>query len=247
MPLVLLGLGGNTGDVRQTCARALELLGTNGTTVVRVSSWHATAPAGGPTDQTAYVNGAAVVRSTLTPVALLQHLQRTEEALGRQRTTRWGPRTIDIDILLYDDLELVTPELTVPHPRLECRLFALDPACEIAADWVHPIHGWTLSRIREHLRTTSRRLAICGSGSEQACGQLRSEAAEQGWELLTGWHSTARVQAVLTQGRTANKDVAIAQYDRLRREPSSPPVLWIDSSDPAWQQAELQAVLVAAR
>jgi pantoate--beta-alanine ligase len=142
MPKVLLALGSNLGDRAATLDQAVELLRqVAGVTVLRVSRWHEADPVGGPSGQGAYLNGAALLETTLEPGALLAELQRIENQLGRVRTERWGPRTLDLDLLLYDALVMSSVSLTIPHPRMSERRFVLLPAAEIAPDMIHPVSG----------------------------------------------------------------------------------------------------------
>jgi 2-amino-4-hydroxy-6-hydroxymethyldihydropteridine diphosphokinase len=129
---------------------------------IRHSSWHETPPIGGPADQGPYLNGAARVETSLDPQALLRTLAGIETSLGRQRTERWGSRTIDLDLLLYDRLVCRTPLLTIPHPRMAWRRFVLRPAVEVAASMLHPTTGWTVSRLLDHLDSALPYVAITG-------------------------------------------------------------------------------------
>ena len=141
---VLLGLGGNVGDAAATIAAALARLEESGVAIVARSSLYRTAP-WGKTDQPPFVNACAVVRTDLAPRALLARILAVEIDLGRQRGERWGPRTIDIDILDYDGLALDEPGLTLPHPHLTERAFVLIPLAEIAPDRVvagRPVRDW---------------------------------------------------------------------------------------------------------
>jgi pantoate--beta-alanine ligase len=142
MPQALLALGSNLGDRAATLDRAIELLRqVAGTVVLRVSRWHETDPVGGTSGQGASLNGAAIVQTSLDPHALLGELQRIENQLGRVRAERWGPRTIDLDLLLFDALVMNTDRLTIPHPRMTQRRFVLLPAAEIAPEMIHPVSG----------------------------------------------------------------------------------------------------------
>jgi 2-amino-4-hydroxy-6-hydroxymethyldihydropteridine diphosphokinase len=133
--LVYLGLGSNLGDRDVTLRAAVERLAP-AVRVTRVSSVWDTAPLL-VEDQPRFHNAAAVGVTRLEPLALLHELKRIETALGRIPGPRYGPRPVDIDILLYDDLILTSPELTIPHPGLAERAFALAPLAEIAPTaWV---------------------------------------------------------------------------------------------------------------
>jgi 2-amino-4-hydroxy-6-hydroxymethyldihydropteridine diphosphokinase len=137
--LVYLGLGSNLGERDALLRGALERLAPD-VRVTRVSSIWDTAPLL-ITDQPRFHNAVVEGLTTLEPLALLRLLKGIERALGRQPGPRYGPRPVDIDILLYDDLILDTPELTIPHPRLAERAFALAPLAEIAPHVWHPALG----------------------------------------------------------------------------------------------------------
>lgn len=136
-----VGLGSNLGDREATLARAVELLEeAEGISVVGISTLHETEP-WGPVEQPAYLNGVVAVETVLRPRELLDALLDVEHLLGRIRRERWGPRTIDLDLLLYGDEIVDEPGLTVPHPRLHERRFALEPLADLAPDAVIPGHG----------------------------------------------------------------------------------------------------------
>ncbi len=134
----LLALGGNVGEVRGNFDRAIALLcdGTAVRLVARSSDYRT--PPWGVTDQPPFVNAVIAVATSLTPHQLLARALEVERDLGRDRARerRWGPRTVDIDLLAYDDLVLQDADLTLPHPRLFERAFVLLPLAEIAADRV---------------------------------------------------------------------------------------------------------------
>lgn len=136
-----IGLGANLADREGTIEQAVGLLGAEpGIEVVSVSSLRETEP-WGRVAQPAFVNGAVAVETTLEPRALLGVLLDVERRLGRVRDERWGPRTIDLDLLLYGDVVLDEPGLTVPHPRLHERAFALEPLQELDPELAVPGRG----------------------------------------------------------------------------------------------------------
>jgi 2-amino-4-hydroxy-6-hydroxymethyldihydropteridine diphosphokinase len=140
MALALIALGSNLGDRRDNLRRALDALRAQpGIIVERVSSLYETAPVGGPPGQGLYLNAAAALRTESSPDDLLRLLFDIETSLGRVRAERDGPRTIDLDLLFYDDVIRDEPTLTLPHPRLHQRLFVLQPLAEIAPGVVHPV------------------------------------------------------------------------------------------------------------
>jgi len=123
-----LGLGSNLGDRRANLAGAVRRLGDAGP-LVAVSSLYATAPIGGPT-QGPFLNAVLVVETLLPPRALLDLGRAAEREAGRRRLVRWGPRSLDVDLLLYEGRKVDEPGLVVPHPRLAARRFALEPLVE---------------------------------------------------------------------------------------------------------------------
>jgi len=141
--IAFVGLGGNLGDAIATLrAAVLALDGLPHTRVVRASRWFRT-PAWGVQDQADFINGAAMLETTLDARALLDALLATERQFGRERdpTQRWGPRTLDLDLLLYADEVIDVPGLRLPHPHLHERAFALVPLLEIAPAILIPGHG----------------------------------------------------------------------------------------------------------
>jgi 2-amino-4-hydroxy-6-hydroxymethyldihydropteridine diphosphokinase len=137
-----IGLGGNADDSRRLLAAAVErLAATSGLTVLQVSRIYRSAP-WGMKDQPDFVNAVAQVESDLRPEALLGILQQTEQALGRIRKgPRWGPRSIDLDLLTCDDTELETDRLRLPHPRMHERAFVLVPLLELEPSFRIPGRG----------------------------------------------------------------------------------------------------------
>jgi 2-amino-4-hydroxy-6-hydroxymethyldihydropteridine diphosphokinase len=131
MPLAYIGLGANLGDREATLRRAIGLLSEEAEVrLVAVSSLRETEPVG-VVDQPRFLNGAVAVETTLPPWELLETMLRLERQLGRVRGERWGPRTIDLDLLLYGEEVVDEPGLRVPHPHLHERRFALEPLAEL--------------------------------------------------------------------------------------------------------------------
>jgi 2-amino-4-hydroxy-6-hydroxymethyldihydropteridine diphosphokinase len=147
-------LGSNLGGKRSNLRQALGLLEAE-CRVLAVSSFYRTAPVG-YREQDWFLNCAARVETERSPQELLEFIQRIEAQLGRERTIPNGPRTIDIDILLFDSVVIDTGGLTIPHPRMHERLFVLAPLCEIAAAVVHPVLGATIGDLRRNLPASYR-------------------------------------------------------------------------------------------
>jgi 2-amino-4-hydroxy-6-hydroxymethyldihydropteridine diphosphokinase len=140
---IYLSLGSNLGDREAHLRAALHALG-GALNIRQVSSLFLTDPVG-VTHQPEFANLALEADTSLEPLELLREVKRVEHEVGRRPTFRWGPRVVDIDILLYDDLVLETPELTIPHREMTRRAFVLLPLAEIAPQVVHPIERRTIS------------------------------------------------------------------------------------------------------
>lgn len=164
MSICLIGLGANVGSRRETLNRAIaDLSALPQTRLIAISPWLETGAVGGPAGQGDFLNGAATFETSLAPAVLHHHMKQVEAALGRQRQVRWGPRTVDLDLLLYDLLVIDEPELQVPHPRMAWRRFVLEPAAAVAADMIHPTIGWSVDGLLDHLNTTLPYVAIAGA------------------------------------------------------------------------------------
>ncbi len=153
MTIAYIGLGSNLGDREENLRKALEVLGAmEGIEVREVSEFIETRPAGGPS-QPPFLNGAAAISTELPPQRLLAALQRAEREAGRvPRGVRWGPREADLDLILYGDLVLSTPDLEIPHPRFRDRLFVLEPLASIAPQGRDPVTGETIEDLLRRLR-----------------------------------------------------------------------------------------------
>jgi len=151
MPVIAyIGIGSNIGDAAAHCRKAIELLSEAGR-VVRVSSFYHTEPVGRH-EQDDFINAVAAVETDRSPDDLLNVCHAIEDRLGRKRDVRWGPRTADLDILLYGDLVIERPELTVPHPQMALRKFVLAPLVEVAPDAMHPRLRRTASQLYRELK-----------------------------------------------------------------------------------------------
>ncbi|SKA87634.1 dihydroneopterin aldolase / 2-amino-4-hydroxy-6-hydroxymethyldihydropteridine diphosphokinase [Clostridium sp. USBA 49] len=145
-----IGLGSNMGDKEENIKKALEYINTDKCRVEKVSNIYNTKPVG-YLDQDEFLNCAAEIKTLLTPEELIRFLLNIEKELKRERIIKWGPRTIDLDVLLYDDIITSSEEITVPHPRMHERLFVLKPLSDIAPYLIHPILNKRIISLEEEL------------------------------------------------------------------------------------------------
>lgn len=155
MALCAIALGSNLGNSSEYLIKSTESLSRlPNITLLAKSSLYKTKAVGPP--QPDYLNGCITIKTELTPDLLLEKLLEVENRFGRIRQERWGPRTLDLDLLLYDDLILESPNLQIPHPRMHERAFVLVPLAEIAADWVEPVSKLTIKELLEKLNCSGR-------------------------------------------------------------------------------------------
>ena len=154
--VAFIGVGANVGDAAKTCRKAIGLLGEiPGVRVLRASSLYRTEPVG-PQDQEWFINAVAEIRTSLAPEALLKALKELEQRLGRTPGKKWGPRIIDLDILLYGQEVIREEHLVVPHPEMHRRRFVLVPLCELASYAIHPAFGVSARGLLDRLTDPAR-------------------------------------------------------------------------------------------
>ncbi len=207
MSIAYIALGSNLGDrAGYLQAALLQLRQTPNISVRQVSRFWETTPVGGPAGQHAYLNAAAEIETTLEPSALLKILLQIEAEQERVRTTRYGPRTLDLDILLFDDQILHEPQLTIPHPRLHERSFMLAPLAEIAPQALHPVFRRSIAQLLAelgHRPLLGKRALVTGASS--GIGKAIALAlAQQGADVIV--HAR--------QSKTALEDAA----ERIRQK-----------------------------
>lgn len=151
MHVAYIGFGSNIGDRLAHIQNAIHILSkTEEITLQKISSVYKTDPVGYEA-QAEFLNGVAAIQTSLSPLSLLHTLKDIETEIGRQHRIRWGPREIDLDILIYGNLCLQTEKLIIPHPEMHRRGFVLVPFAEIAPDVVHPVFQETIQTLLERL------------------------------------------------------------------------------------------------
>ena len=165
--IAYIGLGSNQDDPLGQCGRALTILdGFPDLRVLRVSSYYRTEPVG-VTDQADFVNAVCEVRTHLRPRMFFDRLKTVERQMGRREERRWGPRIIDLDLLLYGQEVIDEGDLVIPHPALHKRRFVLVPLCEIASFVIHPAFGVSVRGLLDRLEDRSR-VAVIEDGETKA-------------------------------------------------------------------------------
>lgn len=155
MSIVYIGIGSNLGDRERNCARAIELLSGKGVTVKKRSSLYKTEP-WGIKGQPEFMNMAIEIETDLNPHELLALVKEVEVQIGRKKSYQWGPRLIDLDILLYDHIVLDERSLRIPHPLMHEREFVLGPLCEIAPGMIHPVLKMNMGELLQRLHNKTR-------------------------------------------------------------------------------------------
>ena len=161
--VVFIGVGANIGPVRENFARALRSM-EECARVVAVSSLYESDPVG-PQDQPRFTNAVVKAETELSPFELLGRLKTIEKEIGRKKTTRWGPRMMDLDIIFYGDLVISTDSLVIPHPRAHERRFVLEPLLEIEPAAWHPVKDMAVRDICSGLGDSQ---AISRTGGPEA-------------------------------------------------------------------------------
>ncbi|MEX1040317.1 MAG: 2-amino-4-hydroxy-6-hydroxymethyldihydropteridine diphosphokinase [Pirellulaceae bacterium] len=186
---VLIALGSNLGDKGESLLAAIEALRqTAGVSRLTSSTFHATAPVGGPEGQDDFLNAAVRLTTNLAPTEIHQRLIEIEQEQGRVRIQRWGARKLDLDLLLYDDRIIESRTLQVPHPRMSFRRFVLAPALEVAPEMRHPRLQCDLAKLYHILTTAPPLVEIAAAGDPLVETMAGEVATEVGYRSI--WRSS---------------------------------------------------------
>lgn len=161
MTQAIIALGGNLGDVRQCFVGARDILASEEDISLLDSSRLYRSPPMGPQDQPDYLNAVIAIETSLSALQLLHRMQTIESAFGRKRGgQRWGERTLDLDLIAFDDMQIQSDELTLPHPGMQNRLFVLQPLHDICPKWLHPVTGKSVTHmLQDMIQTGEPRLS----------------------------------------------------------------------------------------
>ena len=156
---VLISVGSNLGDKLENCLNGIAALtGSGKSMLVGASRFFRTSPVD-YTDQDWFINAAVKISTTMAPLALLDELVTIQQQMGRKAdSVRFGPRVLDLDILLYDDRIIRTPRLEIPHPRMHKRAFVLQPICDINPSIIHPVLGQSAADLLSRLNDANQRV-----------------------------------------------------------------------------------------
>ncbi|WP_434304025.1 2-amino-4-hydroxy-6-hydroxymethyldihydropteridine diphosphokinase [Clostridium botulinum] len=151
MHTAYVAFGSNIGEKESYIKRALEKIEKRGMKIIKVSPIYETEPYG-VLDQDSFLNGVVKIETNLTPEDLIEELLNIEKQLDRVRERRWGPRTIDLDIIFYDDLIINEKDLVIPHKDMENREFVLKPLCDIDENFIHPVLKKSVRELYDRLK-----------------------------------------------------------------------------------------------
>jgi 2-amino-4-hydroxy-6-hydroxymethyldihydropteridine diphosphokinase len=199
MGIAILGFGANLGAPEQKFEQVVARLRAHPRiSSVLPSHLIRTSPIGGPLDQPQFLNGGIRVDTDLSPIPLLELLRAIEKEQGRLQADYWGPREIDLDMLLYDQQQLTSSTLTLPHPRFHYRRFALAPAAEIGGEALHPVFNLHISELLHRLDRLPRMVAIAGANAAPFARLLAERTGVALWDERVLSHSAAASRECIT-------------------------------------------------
>jgi len=221
----LISLGANLGNPRQLMQLAGKMiLDRFGTSNVTFSRLYRTPAVGGPTGQDDFYNAVAKIESSNTAFEIWRSLHEIEQLLGRRRRHRWEARRIDLDVLLHAGERHWTPTLKIPHPRMLMRTFVLEPACEIASDWIEPVTGQTIAGLSQMLQQSraNEQLGIAAihilvlSESEQRIQRIAQSLIEPTHDSISNHDKATLVDSTKVRSTEDSKQTVV-RMSRSRR------------------------------
>ncbi|HEX6963602.1 MAG TPA: 2-amino-4-hydroxy-6-hydroxymethyldihydropteridine diphosphokinase [Lacipirellula sp.] len=255
MAFALIALGSNLGDRAAQLRQAVDALAKLPQThLLARSRWHETAPVGGAAGQGPFLNAAALLSTSLSPAELLRRLSAIESERGRKRDERWSARTLDLDLLLYDELVIDSAELTIPHPRMVYRPFILAPAAEVAPWMLHAESGWTVGGLLRHLQEAPPSIGVAGDADavKQVAGKINgwlASAVSNGSHVaeepptVSPWRIADRHPRLLLAA-DAPAGIEKRRLRKIFNLPTTGPVAWISAETTS---PELDEALAAVR
>ena len=233
MPRTLISLGANLGNVRESMLAAKRMLADSfGSANLILSQLYRTPAVGGPDGQGDFLNAVVAIQTDRSVWEVWETIKAIEFTLGRQRQLRWEARRIDVDLLLYDQQRIWTPHLKIPHPRMCMRTFVVLPAFEIVPDWIEPVTGWSISKLKHHLQVSlndnSMIRVICQE--EEQKSRLKRE-----FDLTTDHEQTQWVWDIANPYQL-NDLISYKLTIAAVASPDPTTVLWEDCSKP-WVRA----------
>lgn len=197
----LISFGANIGDAKATVLYAAkllqEMLGKGDT--VKLSRLYQTPPVGGPSGQSPFINAVAAIHTILSPWEVWHVIRSIEQQLGRERQRRWEARRIDLDILLYDQQLIWTPQLKIPHPRMCMRQFILKPAIDVAGDWIDPASCMSIETLSERLQAGPSKLLLVGPSSLPLKDTALTAIQDQG--IVSGFFEAGTTESMAEENR----------------------------------------------
>ncbi|MCA9134067.1 MAG: 2-amino-4-hydroxy-6-hydroxymethyldihydropteridine diphosphokinase [Planctomycetales bacterium] len=222
MPRCLISFGANLGNALETIQRSAELLRQElqCAAAFRLSRFFRTPPVGGPGGQPPFVNAVAAAETPLSAIQVWQAIRNVEQELGRERNRRWEARRIDLDILLYEQLRLWTPQLKIPHPRMCMRRFILVPALDVAAEWTDPVSGLSIRRLADSLQAGAGSLRVIPGDSpaepfSQTTRDMVDQVAEQAMATMAPAPAAATRGGLHTAPPTETRWLSLVPLEEL--------------------------------